>query len=168
MAYATPQDLLARYDARTVGDLCGDANTRISQPALATDPNLQAALEDASGEIDGALLQGERYSVNDLTGLTGNSKNLLTRICCDIAFGLLWNRRAWLRGGNEEPIAGPERGQHALERLRKGENVFNLGPTTDAGLPNNVGPSTIDLQNLNTITGQTRNYYPLRFLPNNR
>ncbi|MDE2104186.1 MAG: DUF1320 family protein [Patescibacteria group bacterium] len=166
MSYANPQDLVSRFDARTLGDLCQDAGNRTTQAGLATDPNLQTTLDDASGDIDAALLQGQRYAPADLDGLQGNSLNKLKRVCCDIAFGYLWERRPWRQ--EQEPHPAYTRGQSALEKLRKGENVFNIFNALDAGIPENTGPSSVDLSQLQTLTQRTRNYYPVLTLPNFR
>lgn len=168
MSYASPQDFLARFDARTLGDLTGDSGARVTQAGLATDPNLQTALDDASGDIESALLQGERYAVSDLDSIEGNSLNKLKRVCCDIAMGYLWERRLWTGRAQQEPHPAMARGQAALERLRKGENVFNLTGPLDAGIPENTGPSTIELSQLHTLTQRSHNYYPVLQLPNLR
>lgn len=160
MPYATPADLLKRFDARTVGDLAADDGKRVVPSALLTDPNVSAVLDDASGEIEAALLQGERYSATDLANLTGNSQQYLKRICCEIAFGLLWRRRPW--ADDQQRLDAIKRADEHLERLRKGERVFDVVAVKDAGLPDVTGVTIADLENLNLLRDRTFHYYPAR------
>lgn len=168
MSYASVQNLIARYDARTVGQLVSDNNIAVPPIELAWNSVAQAALDDASGEIEAALLRGERYSAADLAALTGNSAKHLIRICCDIAFWNLWDRRPWQRQDPGRDDAR-KRSQDHLDRLAKGENVFNIAAVLDAGLPESTGPSAVELSNLNLIAYRARgHFYPVARLPNNR
>ena len=166
MSYAAPADLLARFDPRDVGDLCGDDGVQVSRIDLLTDPNLQACLDDASGAIDAALLAGGRYSTSDLAALTGNSLALLRRICCELALSYLWARRPLYRA--EDRKAATELAEKALERLRKGENVFNVTENITASMPTIDGPTSVTYDDLNMIRDRTKNYYPARHLPYDR
>lgn len=166
MAYAVPADLLKRFDARTVGDLAGDEGKRIVPSALLTDPNVLAVLDDASGEIESALLQGERYTAANLTALTGNSQQYLVRLCCEIAFGLLWRRRPW--ADDQQRQEAIKRADEHLERLRKGERVFDVVAILDAGLPDVTGATTAELRDLNLLRDRTLHYYPVRTTRGNR
>lgn len=171
MSYASVADLLQRYDFRDIGGLVSDDNREASPVDLATvgtpgNSIAQACLDDASGDIEAALFSSGRYTELDLTSLTGNSLSYLKRITCDIAMALIYARR---------PLYDPDKYKMAmetaeshLERLRKGENVFNLQPQIDAGTPDIDGPSTMDFQNLNLIRDRVRNFFPGRRLPNNR
>ena len=166
MSYSSPSDLILRFDPRDLGDLCGDDGVQVSRIDLLTDPNLQAALDDASGAIDAALLAGGRYSAADLAALSGNSQALLKRICCELALAYLWARRPLYRA--EDRQAATETAEKSLERLRKGENVFNVAENIDASTPTIDGPTSVTYDNLNLIRDRTRNYYPARHLPNER
>lgn len=167
MSYATPADFLKRFDARVFGDIVKDDGVQATAVELLTDENLQASLDDASGDIESACLVGERYMPDDLAALTGNSLNHLKRICCDIAAAYLLRRRP-----SNDPDRDTERMEQAekhLMRLRSGETVFYRGDDVDqAGVPDVTGPSTVDLQNLNTIRRRVNNYYPAGALPYNR
>lgn len=164
--YATAQQLIARYDARTVGDLASDNDDQVSVFEIPTDPVIAVALEDASGLIEAALSVGGRYTASDLEGLTGNSLSHLIRVCCDIAMANLYARRP---GYNLEKVDKFQQiADKHLERLRTGENIFNLEDHREAGTPSVGGPSTVDYQNLNLIRDRVSNYYPPRRLPNNR
>src|SRR5690242_5903704 len=93
MSYATNPDMLARYDARTVGDLVNDTDIRQTPDQLLTDANLTAALSDACGMVNTAAVVGQRYTPAELAALTGDDLNILKRLVCDIAFVYLANRR---------------------------------------------------------------------------
>ena len=166
-SYATPAQMKERFDVRILGDLVTDTDTRVSAANLLTDTNLQAALDDASGEIEAALLQGKRYTTADLEGLSGNSAKYLARLTCEIAFGLLWERRPWYeRDGREAAI---ERSKKALDLLRKGEHVFDVDGVKEAGVPSVEGPSRVELKNQNLLrTRLEGRYFPARSLPQGR
>ena len=166
MAYATAAQFMERYDARVLGDLCSDLDDQIEPTALLTNTKLQAALDDASGDIDAALVTGQRYTTDDLEGLTGNSQKHLIRITCDIAFAFLQSRRGSMDA--ESRKAHMDVAEAHLERLRKGLNIFDLDAQKDAGVPESTGPTRVDFQNMNLIRDRTKNYYPARRLPYNR
>lgn len=163
MSYAAVSDLTARYDVRDVSDLASDTGTAIAAGSLATDPNILAALADASGDIDSALLAGRRYTTDDLTGLTGNSLAKLKRLTCDLAMAFLLGRRP--AHDPERLKAFEERGRMLLERLRKGENVFDLDAQKDAGVIDHQVQTIQAVDNMNLLRDQTRHYYPARTFP---
>jgi hypothetical protein len=161
-SYATPADMLALKDARTVGALVKDDGTRASATALATDPNLLAALQAASGEVEAAVMQGGRYTVADLQALTDNSAAYLKELVCKIAWARLWARRPY----DKEHAEAIREAQDALEMLRLGKHVFNLPAQINAGTPTITGPSVVEYQQLNTIVGRSRGkFYPLKVEP---
>lgn len=163
MPYATPADLLLRYDANDVGQLCSDNKRAVGSYDLATDPICLMAMNDASGDIDGALMVGNRYSSTDLTTLTPNSTYKLIRVCCDIAMAYLINRRP---GWNpEKSKAIREQAEMHLERLRKGENTFNIQASLDAGEPVVDGPTCFDYSRLGGLRDRIRNFFPPRSIP---
>lgn len=163
MSYATPADLIARYDSRDVGDLADDTGSQVAVADLPTDPNVLASLADASGDIDSALRAGNRYTTDDLAGLSGNSLSKLKRVVCDIAMAYLYGRRP---AHNPERLkAFEERAHAALERLRKGENIFDLDETADAGVIDHEYPTAASIDKLNLIRDRVHNYYPGRNFP---
>lgn len=164
MAYADGSDLLDRFDARLIGDLVSDDNTQVAVADVPTNTVVLAALDDASGDIDAALLTARRYAAADLSGLTGNAQKHLKRITCEIAMAYLRRRRVDF--DPESAKAFMELAEGHLERLRKGINVFGLDDQMDAGLPTVSGPSAVDFQNLNLMRDRVQNYYPARRLPN--
>lgn len=167
MSYATPAQLLQRFDARTIGDCVNDAGTRVDPTALLTDPIVQAHLDQASGEIEAALLMGGRYELIDLTGLTGNAAMFLVALCCDIAFASLWRRRVWDADDRGKAVGDSAKAE--LERMRRGEHIFGIDKVIDAGKAFIGGPSRVELRRLNMIVDQCRNrFYPERRTPNDR
>lgn len=159
MAYATADDLSARFDARGVAQLASDNDDPVDDADLSSNPVVAAALEDASADIDAALLAAGRYSAADLAGLTGTSLALLKRMTCELAHVYLTERRANLSDDQtrrHEAI----RTRH-LEPLRKGTNVFGLPEAIEAGLPHAHGPSTLQLQAIGNSSARLRGkYYP--------
>lgn len=160
MAYATPKDLIDRYDANDLGDLATDDGSQVSEAALAKNSKILAALDDASGEVDAALLVGNRYSPVELRDLTGHSRSHLVRIVCDIAAARMMGRR--LGRDIEKVKLVIELAEGHLERLRRGENVFNLQPQKDAGNPSAIGLSVVEYSQSDLIRDRTRRYYPAR------
>lgn len=158
MSYATPSDLIARYDARRLGDYVSDDGTRATEAELAIDDRILVALESASGEVEVALRQSGRYSVADLAGLTGASAEYLKQLVCDIAFCRLYERRGYGDDG-DAPEMTFKRAQEALKRLRIGENVFNLVEQVEAGLPSMASPERVQLQRPTLLTQQARGRY---------
>lgn len=165
-AYATSADIAARYDVRTIGDLLADDGTRIAEAAFSANANLTAALLDASGEVEAALQQLRRYTPAELEALAGNSSGLLKRIVCKVAMGLLWERRQYIDLDKAEE--GMDAARKVLEKLRKGEYIFDVTANVEAGTPEAITPTaqSISLLNLTVDRARGRNgYYPSRVLP---
>lgn len=167
MPYATVTDLIDRYDSRDLGGLVSDNDTQVSETSLVANRKALAALSDASGEIDAAMLVGNRYSVFELSNLTGHSKSHLIRITCDIAAARIMGRRIG-RDGDKIKLMIEVAEEH-LERLRNGENVFNLTEQKAAGNPSATGLTTLEYEDPNRsglIRDRTGNrYYPRRPYP---
>lgn len=164
MAYATPADLLARFDARTVGDLAYDDDVQRTPTELATSPNLLAAIDDAAGEVGAALFQSGRYTAAQIDGLTGSAASYLKRIVCTIAMRHLFDRRPSLESAARDEVT--DQARRMLEKLRRGENIFNLtpeDPSDDANTPAAVidTPSAVRAQNLIVDACRGR-FYPER------
>lgn len=167
MPLCAPSDFLLRYDARVVGELVSDANTRVAAVDLATNDVVLTALADAEADLQTALLTGGRYSADDLSGLSGSSLTKAKRVISDIAIEYLKERR-----GNRDPERAKVERENALaplDRLRRGENVFNLTPQIEAGNADVDGPTTLEFQDLNLVRDRVGDrYYPGRVLPHNR
>lgn len=156
-SYATSQDFIKRYDARVLGGLVGDNGDPVTGLSLLSNANLQAALDDASGMIDAAVLVAEKYSPSDLTNLTGTSQAYLIRITCNLAFGLLSMRR----GQPTEEIAQYQEAVETLSQLRNGERVFAVAANEEAGLPDAQFPSASVYSNLQLMRDVAKNF-PVR------
>jgi phage gp36-like protein len=131
MAYATVADLLLRYDSRRIGDLVSDNDTRVTN--LADNVVVLEALKDASSMIDSSCRVANRYSQNDLNNLTSEAANLRKRLCCDLAFGYLIQRRGYGAAELETMAPGYINALDYLEKLRQGERVFDTTTHPDAG-----------------------------------
>lgn len=163
-AYATPAQFLLRYDARTVGDLVSDNGQQVGQAELLDDPILEALLDSASGEIEAAILMGNRYTQTDLGNLTGNSLAFLQDLTCRVAYAKLWDRRPWANA--ERHAAAAEAADKVLERLRKGQYALNVADTLDAANVSNPSPSRVVIEGMNLVVDQARRgFYPRRRLP---
>ncbi len=166
MAYASIADWIVRCDSRLLGDLVSDTGLRKTEAELAAHATLTACLDDASGEIEAALLAGERYTVADLAALTGNSLAYLKRITCTIALALLMERRQWADEDQREEAI--DKGRKIIDRLRRGEWVFNVDAVKDAGLPTQHTPNITTIRQLNmTVDEARKGFYPARRLPIN-
>lgn len=139
MAFATASDLTNRFDWRWIAKNILDgstANTSYPTPTLAevlASGVVSAALDDASDLVMAAAAIGDRYSVADLTGYGGN---LLIRITCNLAMGLILMRRG-RAVTDEEALSKPyTEALEYLEQLRRGERIFFAVPDVPAaGLP---------------------------------
>ena len=149
-AYASITDLITRRDKRLIGELMGDWNDTPTDAELLASTVLEVLLEDASGQVESAMLSGKRYEPSDLESLTGNSLGFLKKIVCTIAMADLYERRPGYH--MDQSKAYTELAQAYLKSLRNGENLFNLDSHVSAANPDTTAPSVVDFTNLN--------YYP--------
>ncbi len=181
ISYATGAQLVLRYDVRTLGQLASDTGVAVSPGAVAGDPVILAHLAQASGDIEAALLQGQRYTLTDLANVAadtagaiyGNSNSFLARLCCDLAFASLWARRPWMKDNEEYALKAREASNAELDRMRRGERVLAIQAVAEAAVPLITGPTRVQARELNMIVDQCRGggrygYYPVRQTPNNR
>lgn len=132
MGYASPDDMISRFDVRTLRDLSSDTGDRTDESDLETNAKILAALDSAAGKINAACLQGERYSVDDLAGLKSDSKAFLVDINCVVAWGHLWRRKGYTEDNTMRANAIQEANDE-LARLRTGEHVFDVVEQKQAG-----------------------------------
>ncbi len=158
-AYATGSDLIARYDVDLVGDLATDSREPIEQSAVPNLPLVATALLDASGMIDVNLSTGGRYKPSDLDQLTGNSVYHLKRITCDVAMGLLLQRRTDMKYQElaEKVVAGSK--QH-LMALARGENIFGISAVVDSGFIEYQTISSVTIDERNLLSSRMERYFP--------
>jgi len=159
MAYATSDDMLARYDANTLGDLCSPGDEGQPEIDLAANTRMTAALEEGAGRINAACFVSRLYSADDLESLSGPSLALLVGLNCQLAMAQLMLARPE-KYSQEGVKAAKEDAEKYLDLLRKGERLFDLDAQEDAGLISVDGPTALEIQNLNLITSRTRNFYP--------
>jgi phage gp36-like protein len=180
-AYATPNDMVAYYDFRSVGELLTDDNvTQVLIPNAITGAGplntlLLKLLMAAAGLIEAACTKGGNYvinvtaipPVNDLAALTGNSKEMLTEMNCDLTMWKLWKRRPTL-APRELPV-DVRAALENLDRLEKGEWIFGILEKQAAGALSDYVETPTDVYNRNGVVFQARkifgrrsNQYPSR------
>ena len=166
-SYATPSDMADRFDVRTLRDLASDTGEAVAD--VAGDDHILVALADASGRVDAAVLIGGLYTTTQLGDLAGNSLALLKRLVCDLAMAYMIGRRPE-RYGSEALKAIHDASEDYLERLRRGERLFDVAAAIAAGLPEIDGPSIVQYNRLNLIPDRTKRFYPGRItrLPTDR
>lgn len=161
-SYATPADLYKRHDIRLIQDLCQDDGVRPTRPAMLTDDIVEELLADASGDIELALLNGGKYTVDQLEALTGNSLQMLKRMTCDIGMAYLFDRRPTYKPEQAEKYR--DVAERSLERLRKGENVFNLAANIEAGIQTIQAAQLANYEFMNLTVDQVGSrFYPPRY-----
>lgn len=159
MAYADGNDLVERYDIDLIGDLATDDRQTLDRANVPTHPHVLTALEDASGEVDVALLAGGRYTVAQLQSLADTSLSYLKSIVCGLAIAALHERRpeAYEDGVIERLT---KRARDAIQAIRRGENVFGLDEHVNASRVDTGGPSAIDLRNRNALPERMGRFFP--------
>lgn len=162
-AYATPADLAQRYDVRTLLELPSDTNEAIDSGDLDDNAILLMVLEDASGQVEAALLAGQRYSAADLEDLTGNPLGLLKRLVCQIAFTFLEERRGGLDPDQfEKRMQWPN---DMLDRLRRGENIFGITEVLEASVPSREVATPASVEAAGLMRSRVNHYYPNQHFP---
>lgn len=130
-AYAAYSDLALTHDARQLGDLVLDNDTRAPASVLSANPVILAMLGQASGMVEMACFRGGRYSADDLQGLTGVSQQLLIKLVCELAF---WNLT--IRRHPDKPMSAMAIWAfQTLESLGSGASIFSFVETEAAGNP---------------------------------
>jgi phage gp36-like protein len=162
-AYATAADLIDRHDSTLIGELIRDDHETSSPSEIEDSSVVEAVLVDASGQVEAAMLCGNRYSPEQLSDLEGNSLGLLKKIVCLIALAELLDRRP----GRHVEIAKHynEQSRAYLEDLRTGKNLFNLTDSEanrTAANPSTSGPTVVDYKQLNLLPEQMVRHFPSR------
>ena len=135
-AWATGDDLVSYYDAKTIGQMLADDGSAVAAASVPDHAIVTRCLKLASGEVDSALMHCKRYSQADLESLADPSLEHLKHITCAVAVWHLQQRR--LGANPERSEALRKQAEAHLERLRKGELVLNLDPQKAAGLIEHV------------------------------
>lgn len=156
--YADSVQMVHRFDERTLKDLCKDDGQ--AETNLAGNNRMETALQDASGAIDAACQVGKMYDPCDLAAMDGTNLSLLRRITCELAMMYLIEARPDKYKGSEKALR--ERTEGYLDRLRKGERVFNITVNTDAGVPSLAGLDRFQYDDQNWIPDRMPGFYPSR------
>lgn len=143
MPLVTGVDVVARYDARRVCDLVGDAGVRADPATVAANDNLLTIVDDAIDMLLSAVRVASRYSTADLEvdpppAVGGTGKPLVKRIVADLTFGLLTARRGY--SADEQGKLSPRyfEALQLLEQIRRGDRIFDVDAAAAAGLPGTV------------------------------
>ena len=161
-SYATGQDMLARYDARLIGDLVQDEGIQVTSDALPLHVNLIAALEDAYGMIVSTLVVGDRYTLDqiDPVKLAPSGLSYLKRLNCDMALLYIKRRRGKFDAKGDAELQKNVDGM--LKALKDGAGVL-LGILDSEAVSATLElatPQIIPICSRNTIRWNVRNYYP--------
>lgn len=156
---ATVQDLIDRFDQRLLADLARDDGT--PETNLANSPRVLSALSDASGEVRSAILQGKRYTLEDLANLDPDDAAFLKRLVCTRALLNLAAARVNVFG-EENYRAAQQWVEEKLGQLASGERIFASPAAQDAGLPKTEGPLLVEIQRMNLLVDRCEGYYPQR------
>jgi phage gp36-like protein len=162
-AYATAADLMARHDTNLVGELIRDDHEAADAAEIADSSVVEAMLTDASGQVEAAMLCGNRYSPEQLAELEGNSLGLLKKIVCLIALAELFDRRPGRHIETAKHYG--EMARAYLEDLRTGKNLFNLTDTESnrlAANPSTTGPTVVEIERQNLLPDQMIRHFPSR------
>lgn len=129
-AYADQNDMIVRYDVRTLGQLLSDTNTQLTSAQVVASTVLGTLLLAGSGRLELATFAGARYTTLDLAALAGGQREVLKDIVCGLTFRRLMQRRPHVVSNIPDTV------KEALElenQLRQGERVFGFLESADAG-----------------------------------
>lgn len=159
MMYASGADLIARYDVDQVGDLATDERETLDRANVADHLHVITALEDASSEVDAALLAGGRYTATQLQELTGSSASYLKSIVCGLAMAALHERRP---EAIERDLIDriTKKARDSILSLRRGENVFGIVEVVDATRLQLSGPTALEIEDRNGMAERMHRYFP--------
>lgn len=158
--YATGDDLVDYFDAKTIGMMLLDNGTSVAASSVATHPSIDRFLRLASGSVNSALMASKRYSADDLTGLTGESEELLKQITCDIAMYHIARRRMDIQPERTESLRKIAEGH--LERLRKGELILEVDAVKEAGIIDHAVLTQAEMQQGVQLVRHRVGYYPVQ------
>lgn len=161
MIYADYEQMILRFDERTLKDLVLDDGT--AETNLSGNLRMQTALQDASAEIDAACQVGKMYSQQDLAELVetpGTDRSLLRRICCELALVHLIEARPEKFKGQYKSLQ--ERTEGYLDRFRNGTRVFNIESNKNAGVVHDDGFDHFEYSEQNWIPDRMSGFYPSR------
>ena len=148
-AYATPADMLIRYDKRLIGRLVSDTGTPVTDDfALNNNIVLRTLLKEASGIVESYAFKGGRYTremLQQLYNSNTSGRELLVSLVCAITLYLLWRRRG---DPNIQPPKDYVIAEQYLRQLERGANIFAFLGTEEAGY-------NVDMFSHNIFWGQS-------------
>jgi phage gp36-like protein len=144
--YLEAEDMVKFYDVRRLQEILSDTGTEVAEGDVATNPLLADTIIAATGEINSVLLQGRRYTLQDMQDLITASADLtnvmaqanvrvLNQLCADITFGMLLARRGYAPDVVETLAPRYKVALQTLEDLYQGKKIFNLSAAVEAGVP---------------------------------
>lgn len=162
-AYADYQDMVYRYDIRTLKDLVSDTGTPVSD--LDDNEVLAQIMLDATGELNAAIMTGNSYTEDDMEDLLaagGSGAAFLKRVVCQIAMALLLERRPEKYKSAEKRREEIE--TKILEPLRQGTRLFTVPGRSEDSSQTIKGDeiNRYDVDQTRPISYRTRHYYPRR------
>lgn len=138
MAFATAAQFVLRYDVRRIGQILSDSGTPVESGSISGNATITALLDDASAEILMACRAGKRYTQADLEALAVDADTLKANQIIGLTCALAWGKLVQRRGYPEEELnmlAAPYREAiQTLERLRRGELIFDIDGVDNAGV----------------------------------
>ncbi|MBE41884.1 MAG: hypothetical protein CL480_11360 [Acidobacteria bacterium] len=171
-AFADSADMLARYDARTLGDLLADDGTRVTTGNMAANTRLSAALKSATGRLKAAVLRAERYTVDDIANMQSSghanydeeSSEYLKTLTCDVAFWEIWKAKPHRGNHASDRKEAREASDLAIAAMTSGAEVFNVPRITDAGTPKvaTVTRAEIESEWMLAVDQARGRFYPRR------
>ena len=156
-SYIAYADLTAFADEQTVKDLLSDDGDYAGDPA--SDTKLLMLMAAASGQVEAACGVSNMYTPEELAALEDNTLALLKQITSALCLVMLVRRRPE-KFGSEYWAAVEERTEKYLDRLRRGERLFDDANRRAAGVPTIDGPSAATMSYLNLIPSRTHNFFP--------
>ena len=169
VAYATPADMVTRYDVRSLGKLLSDNGAEMTATQVQNSAVLTTLLQQASGLIESACVVGQRYQINptasppinDLAALTGNSQQLLVGLVCDLAYWYVWARRPHRERKSELP-ATVELAFDWLDKIRAGEAIFGILENIQASTPTDLVETPDIVVQRNGLVVQAQRFFGVR------
>lgn len=153
-SFATPTDMMNRYDANRLGQLVKDDGTQATTVALLTDPVLLTMLDDATQFLRSAFIAGNRYSDADLTAfMASTSAGLLIRLCCDLSYGLLFTRRGYSEAETQNASPRYKTAMEMIAGIRDGQAILDLANIHGSA---EVSARTIYSKNVSLVTSAQR------------
>ena len=150
------------YDARLIGELVSDTDTRVAAADLPDDPVLAELIASVSAEIFSALTVGDRYTPTQLASLTGEAADLLHCMCSDGILLRLKRRRGRFNAEKDGELQKSY--DERIKAAKDGDAFLYLPDETQKNTIAIGGPTVVDrLATPNTFRDSpNQQYYPMR------